>query len=156
MGGMAPHSPASVASSAAPVGVHSSRVPPVVTGAPLPDRMARTAGTGTGSGPWAVWTDPDPSATAPTTTRESGRSRPSDSSAAAQPTTSASESSAPTSWRWTSEASMPWTWASALPSRVNTEVAKAVAAGDRPARATNSRISGSVREAAVSWTSTTA
>ena len=53
---------ASVFSSAAPVGVHSSAsTPPVVTGTPS-SRWA-VAGAGTGRRPWAVRTVPLPTAT---------------------------------------------------------------------------------------------
>jgi len=92
-----------VAIRAMPVGVVSSPRPPPRTRQPR--ASCATAGTGTGISPWATATRPDPRATSLTVSV----TMPSRCSAAQTPTTSAMESSAPTSWKCTSVAGMPCT-----------------------------------------------
>ena len=113
IGGRSSQVRASAATSAMPVGVVSSPVPPACTRHPADSRT--TAGTGTGRSPWAARVRPEPTATEPALTDVTPRSV----SAAATPTTSAIESSAPTSWKWTSSVGMPWASASASASRAN-------------------------------------
>ena len=97
-----------------PVGVASSPSPPDSTR--QPDDISSTAGTGTGSSPWAVVTRPEPSATA----LQDSEDTPRQSSAAQTPTTSAIESQLPASWKCTSSGVTPCTRASASASRRNT------------------------------------
>ena len=68
------------------------------------------AGAGTGIQPWAAWTQPLPSGSGEAKTR----STPSSARPATTPTTSTIASSAPTSWKWTWSAGMPWTAALGL------------------------------------------
>ena len=66
--GAAPQAVAIVVSSAAPVGVHSSIAAGcALSGAAASASIRSTAGTGTGTVPWAVLTDPEPAATGDTT-----------------------------------------------------------------------------------------
>ena len=105
--GAAPQAVAIVVSSAAPVGVHSSIAAGcTLSGAAASASIRSTAGTGTGTVPWAVLTDPEPAATGDTT-RVHGSSRPRECSASAHPATSAMASSAPTSWKPTSSVVTP-------------------------------------------------
>ena len=96
MAGSGPKASALAARMPAPVGVVSSLSPPASTSAPA--SSSSVAGAGTGSRPCAVSTVPPPSGTRRDVMRD-GRSQ---ASAAAAPTMSTIESTAPTSWKATS------------------------------------------------------
>ena len=131
---------ASTARSAAPVGVTASPGgPPGRTSTPR--RISSTAGGGTGRRPWAVFTKPCPSSGGAQTTRGQRRR----SSTTAAPHTSTIESTAPTSWKWTSSTETPCTFASASPIRRNTAAAASFARGGSALRSTSARMSDSAR-----------
>ena len=153
-GGTLSHPEARARTRATPVGVASSPTPLAAPGVAV-ERAARpgspltgqplascvTAGTGTGMSPCAARTRPDPSA--------SGEAlrlvTPSRRSASQVPTTSAIESSAPTSWKCTSSGEMPCTKPSASASRANVACARRRVTGARSASANMARIDVQVR-----------
>ena len=99
---------ASAATIAAPVGVVSS--PSTSSAASgTPRSSSPVAGAGIEQRPWAISTKPWPVGTGEQTTR----STPSKSKPIAEPTMSAIESTAPTSWKWTFSIVLPCTFASA-------------------------------------------
>ena len=123
---------AAAASRAAPVGVVRSPVrSPLASSRPAAAAIRRTAGAGTGRRPCRLVTNPLPAARAEQQTTAPGRSSPRSSSAAADPTTSASESNAPTSWKCTSSGGSPCTAPSASASSRKTRVARSFPAGRR-------------------------
>ncbi len=128
---------AAAASRAAPVGVVRSPVrspparSPLAKFRPAAAAIRRTAGAGTGRRPCRLVTNPLPAASAEQHTTAPGRSSPRSSSAAADPTTSASESNAPTSWKCTSSGGSPCTAPSASASSRKTRVARSFPAGRR-------------------------
>ena len=110
--GRGPNAAAKWASSAAPVGVHSSPVTgPGQVG--IPARRFSVAGAGTGKTPWAQRTVPAPSAMGEAKMASGAII----SSSIQQPTTSPMASNAPTSWKWTSVTGTPWALLSALAMR---------------------------------------
>ncbi len=120
---------ASVVTRAMPVGVVSSPGPSPRTRQPRDS--STTAGPGTAMRPWAIRTVPEPRATSPALRVSTPRS----ASAAHTPTTSAIESSAPTSWKCTSAAGIPCACASASASRPNTASASRRTRSSRDASA---------------------
>ena len=117
--GSGPKLSATVLTMAAPVGVVNSAC--TVDGARgMPCSSSAVAGAGMLTRPWAISTKPPPVGTG----EQTSRSRPSKSSPIALPTTSAIESTAPTSWKWTFSIVVPWTLASASPSRVKMRLAR--------------------------------
>lgn len=93
---------------AAPVGVvYSPSRSPEYAG--IPSRMREVAGAGTGMTPWAQVTWPNPVLSGEATTLSGDRR----SISMQTPTTSATASSAPTSWKWTMFTGSPWTLDSA-------------------------------------------
>ena len=88
-------------------------------------------GAGTGRRPCRLVTNPLPAARAEQQTTAPGRSSPRSCSAAADPTTSASESNAPTSWKCTSSGGSPCTAPSASASSRKTRAARSFPAGWR-------------------------
>ena len=128
-----PPGAAAAASRAAPVGVLRSPVksPPLARSRPAAAAIRRTAGAGTGRRPCPLVTNPLPAASAEQRTTAPGRSSPRSSSAAADPTTSAIESNAPTSWKCTSSVGSPCTAPSASASSRKTRVARSFPAGPR-------------------------
>ena len=147
--GWAPHSSASVVSSAAPVGVQSSRsIGPPELGTPR--RSSTTAGGGTGRRPCSVSTVPPPTDTRETTTVAGARwTKP-----AQTPTTSAIASRAPTSWKCTSSGDIPCTRPSASASRAKTSWARERTSSCSRASLSSRSTSRQVRRTAVSATST--
>ena len=120
-------SPASAATSAAPVGVTSSlSISTPCSGAPR--SSSSVAGAGSGSRPCAASTKPRPTGSGEHTTR----SMPSDSSASATPSTSPTASTAPTSWKCTRSGSTPWILPSACASRRNVSCARSRGRSARP------------------------
>ena len=87
--------------------VNSPSTSPANTGTPL--RRMAVAGAGTGRTPWAHLTWPYPVLSGEATIL----SALSLSMSRHVPTTSATASMAPTSWKWTSSTGLPWTSASA-------------------------------------------
>jgi DNA polymerase-3 subunit gamma/tau len=140
--GRAPDPDARVVASASPVGVASSPASGAEPATSQPRASSSTAGAGTGRTPCAVRTDPDPSATADSTTRTS----PSAATPAHVPTTSAMASWAPTSWKCTSSGGTPCTRASAPASRSNTASARSRTRGSRSASRIRARTSAQVRD----------
>ena len=99
------------------------------------------AGAGTGIVPcWQV-TVPEPSSTGPVKTASARSS----SRQMAAPVMSMMESTAPTSWKWTSSGVVPCTWASASASREKMERAVRFTASERPLAPISLRISAMVR-----------
>ena len=96
-----------------------------------PASSATTAGTGTGSSPWAARTVPVPSATALDATSSTPRT----SRAAQVPTMSTMASSAPTSWRCTEAAGMRCSRPSASASARTVASARRCTRSGRPASA---------------------
>ncbi len=96
-----------------------------------PASSATTAGTGTGSSPWAARTVPVPSATALDATSSTPRT----SRAAQVPTMSTMASSAPTSWRCTEAAGMRCSRPSASASARTVARARRCTRSGRPASA---------------------
>src|SRR5215203_6822737 len=103
--------------------------------------MCVTAGTGTAISPWLDDVTPDPRDTTPALTLLV----PIRWNAAQTPTTSAIESSAPTSWKWTVSTGTSWTYASASASRANTAEALSRTGVGSSAEARRSRMLRHVR-----------
>src|SRR5215218_1786133 len=86
-----------------------------------PFRTSSVAGPGEGRGPWAASTTPLPRGRGPQLTDPASSS----SSPTQLPTMSTMESTAPTSWKVTSSARLPWTAPSATARRQKTSMARA-------------------------------
>ena len=106
-----------------------------------PRTSSATAGTGTGMSPWAARTRPDPTRTAEAETEVTPSSR----SASQAPTTSAIESSAPTSWKCTVSGSTPCVRPSASARRPKAARARSRVCAARSASASIARMLAHVR-----------
>ena len=103
----------------------------------MPRSRRSVAGAGTGSTPWAHLTVPPPTLTGEQTTR-SGASV---SISRHTPSTSATASMLPSSWKWMFSISCPWTAVSAAARLSKTASASARTFSDTGAAASSARIS---------------
>lgn len=135
---------------AAPVGVQASYGTPPTTGALASVSTRSTAGAGSGIDPCEPRVVPPPTVTVEAV----NRSMPKAAKPAAAPTMSAIESSAPTSWKCTSSASIPCAAASAAARRENASNASLRAGSFRAAPSSIARMDRQRRSVATAGAST--